>query len=113
MHELSLAQRICETVQRNVPPGKRVRVVVIEAGPLSGVVQEALEFGFEIVSKATGLDGVRLDYRKLTAPGTCPACQARFEVSEMWARCPRCGHEPVTVDGGSEFCLKEIEVDDV
>jgi hydrogenase nickel incorporation protein HypA/HybF len=113
MHELSLAQSICDTVARHLPAGKRVVSVVVEAGPLSGVVREALEFGFEIVSQAAGLGGARLEYRMLPAPGVCPACQARFQVTEMWARCPSCEHEPVTVEGGSEFRLKEIEVDDV
>jgi hydrogenase nickel incorporation protein HypA/HybF len=113
MHELSIAQHICEAVIRNVPAGKRAVSVVVEAGPLSGVVQEALEFGFEIASKAMGLGDTKLEYRTLAASGSCPACQARFEVTEMWARCPHCEHEPVTVEGGSELRLKEIEVDDV
>jgi hydrogenase nickel incorporation protein HypA/HybF len=113
MHELSIAQGICRTVLRHVPTGKRAVSVVVEAGPLCGVVQEALEFGFEIASQAMGLGGAKLDYRILAAPGSCPACQARFDVTEMWARCPRCQHEPVTVEGGSELRLKEIEVDDV
>jgi len=113
MHELAIAQRICETVIRNLPAGQRVVSVVVEAGPLCGVVQEALEFGFEIASQAMGLTGARLEYRKLAAAGVCPACHASFEVTQMWARCPRCEHEPVTVQGGGELRLKEIEVDDV
>lgn len=113
MHELALAQRICEVARAHVPAGRRLVSVAVEAGPLSGVVQEALEFGFEVVCKAAGLAGTRLDFVRLTAPGRCPACQAEFDVNEMWARCPACQHEPVTVTGGSEFRIKEIEVDDV
>jgi Zn finger protein HypA/HybF involved in hydrogenase expression len=34
-------------------------------------------------------------------------------VDQVWATCPECLHVPVTVVGGTEFRLKEIEVDDV
>ncbi len=112
MHELSLAQSICQIVTEHVAPGQQVKTVVVDCGPLSGVVPEALEFCFPIAAESAGLGEVELQLRRLTAPARCPACDATFEVDQMWASCPDCDHVPVTVTGGTDFRLKEIEVSD-
>jgi len=112
MHELSLAQSICQIVIEHLTPGQQVKTVVVDCGPLSGVVPEALEYCFPIAAEAAGLGDVQLRLERLTAPATCPACQAEFEVDQMWASCPACEHVPVTVTGGTELKLREIEVSD-
>ncbi|MBW2529411.1 MAG: hydrogenase maturation nickel metallochaperone HypA [Deltaproteobacteria bacterium] len=112
MHELGLAQGILRTVEPHVPAGQRLVAVVLEWGPLSGVVPEALETCWRIVAEAAGLGDARLQLLVVPGRGRCPACQAEFEVTEMWAECPACGRAPVTVSGGSAFRVKEIEVDD-
>ncbi len=113
MHELSLAQSICDVVQANITPKQRVTSVVVEWGPLSGVVPEALEYCFDIVAQASGLGDAKLTLQSTQPSAACSACQASFIVDEMGASCPECGHAPVTVEGGREFRLKEIEVEDV
>ena len=112
MHELSLAQGICDSVVRHAPEPQRVRTIVVEWGPLSGVVPQSLTYCFGIVAPAMGLTEAELELRTLPASARCPACDETFEVEEMWAACPACGHAPVTVLGGTDFRLKEIEVDD-
>lgn len=112
MHELSLAQSVVDTVARHVPEGRRLVAVTLEWGPMSGVVPEALETCFFIVAAAAGFEGVRLELAVIPAAARCPGCQAEFEVTEMWTECPKCGQAPVTVSGGREFRVKEIEVDD-
>lgn len=112
MHELGLAQSIIRTIEPHVPSGQRLVAVVVEWGPLSGVVPEALEACFDIVVAAAGLGGARLELRVVPAAARCPSCDARFDVTTMWAECPDCGHAPVTVAGGTEFRVKEIEVDE-
>ena len=72
MHELSLAKSICDTVARHVLKDQRVACVVVELGPLSGVVADALQFGFEIVAQQSGLAGARLEVHHLVAQGDCP-----------------------------------------
>ncbi|MBI4705213.1 MAG: hydrogenase maturation nickel metallochaperone HypA [Deltaproteobacteria bacterium] len=113
MHELTLAHRICQTVAAHVTATQRVVTVVLEWGPLCGVVAEAIEYCFPIAAEANGLGGARLELRRLPARARCSACGARFEVQEMWDGCPGCQHVPVTVEGGTEFRLKQIEVEDV
>ncbi len=113
MHELLLAKQICDTVNAHVGKGQRVTNVVVECGPVSGVVPEMLESCFPIAAEESGLAGVQLDLRCLSAKARCAACGEAFYVETMWARCPSCDHGPVTIEGGRELSVKEIEVDDV
>ncbi len=113
MHELSLAQGICDTVSPLVEADQRVVSIVVEVGPLSGVQPEALEYCFAIVAEQAGLSGAALDLVSLDARASCPACSEDFVIRFVWDACPGCGHSPVTVEGGREFRIKEFEVDDV
>lgn len=113
MHELLLAQHICDTVLAHVSEGQRVTTVVVECGPLAGVVPEALDLCFPIAAQNSGLTGARLEMRHLSAQANCPKCRERFCVLAMWDRCPACGHGPVTIEDGRVLCVKQIEVEDV
>ena len=55
MHELVLAQHICGTVNEHVGEGQRVIAVVVECGPASGVVPDALDFCFPIAARESGM----------------------------------------------------------
>jgi len=113
VHELALARRICEIAQASLPPGERVVRILVEVGALAGVVPEALQTCFGVVSEHYAMGGALLDLRRLEAKASCASCEAHFSVDTMWARCPGCGHSPVTVEGGRELRVKELEVDDV
>ena len=57
MHELSIAQSICEGVIAHAA-GRRVETMVIEVGTLSGVNRESLEF---VMPDAAEICGLELD----------------------------------------------------
>ena len=113
MHEIGLAQSICDAIRPLIPAQQRVVRVVVEVGPLCGVVPDALEYCFSLVAQHGGMQGAVLDIRLLEAPATCPSCRETFAVDSMWSFCPECGHAPVTVKGGRELRILEFEVDDV
>ncbi len=110
MHELSLAENICDIALAHTPKGQRIMTIVVECGPLSGVVPESLNFCFSFVAPQKGLKDTTLDLHQLSASADCPACSATQEVETMWAACTQCGHTPLTVKGGREFRVKEVEV---
>jgi hydrogenase nickel incorporation protein HypA/HybF len=110
MHELSLAQSICDTVKAHIPPQQNVVSIVVEWGPLSGIVPESLQYCFSVVASHSGLEGARLELRQLSAKASCPSCGANFEIDNMWAKCDLCGQSPVTVTGGREFTIREVVV---
>ena len=72
-----------------------------------------LESSFPIAAQESGLNGAKLELRRLTAKARCPSCGANLTVDGMWDRCTECGHGPVTIEGGRELIVKQIEVEDV
>ena len=112
MHELAISQTICSTVSSHLSAGQRPVKVVVECGPFSGVVPEALEFAFPVAAAHQGFPAARLELRRLSADAECPACSARFTVDTMWTLCPECGQGPVTAHGGRELNLVEIEIEE-
>lgn len=104
-------QNICDVVVRHATPNQRVITIVVECGPFCGVVGEALAYCFSIVGPERGLEDAKLEVRNLVAAATCPACSNTLDIDSMWACCDQCGHGPLTVEGGRELRVKEIEVE--
>jgi hydrogenase nickel incorporation protein HypA/HybF len=113
MHEVGIAESICDAVRTHVPDGHRLCRVVVEYGPLCGVAPQALGFAFEVVAGHVGLQGAVLEMRVSPAAASCPACSQQWKLEHLDWTCPACGHVPATVDGGEVLKVTEIEVDDV
>jgi hydrogenase nickel incorporation protein HypA/HybF len=112
MHELALSHQICRVARDHLGDGQRLVKVVVECGPMSGVVPEALEHCFPIAASAGGLDGALLELRRLRARARCPGCGRPVEVASMWDVCPGCGHAPLTVTDGRDLRVVELEVEE-
>ncbi len=113
MHELSLAHRVCDTVAAHIDPGQRLLCVTVECGPLCGVVPDALNHCFYLVAKSFGFEDAKLDLRLNKAPATCPNCSTQLEIESMWEVCPDCDHAPLTISGGRELRIRQIEIEEV
>ena len=113
MHELSISQAICSTAKSHAGEGQRIKRIVVEYGPFCGIVPESLDYCFSITAEQMGLDDARLELRVLSAKATCQGCNARFDVESMWESCQSCGYFPVTVEGGRELRVSELEVEEV
>ncbi len=113
MHELALSQNILDIARDHMGEARRLKRVVVSCGPFSGVEGDALEFCFGITAEHMGLGGARLEIRCPAAEAVCPACGARSQIDTMWAACDKCGHAPLTAQGGREFQIVEIEVEEV
>lgn len=114
MHELSIAQSIIETVQhemtaRAVPA---VTEIGLRIGVLSGVLPDALEFGFEALIAETPLEGCRLEIEHVPAQGQCLVCEKVFEVEEFFFSCPVCASGQVRVTQGYELDIAYLEVEE-
>ena len=103
MHELALTESLVDRVAdaHGRPPGHAVHVRV---GLLSGVVPEAMEFCFDVVTAGGPLDGATLVVERV--PGRI-ACRAlRGGVARPTATCCRsagCGSADVEVVAGREL----------
>ena len=111
MHEMSVTQGIIDICEQHAA-GRRVLSLDVEIGELSGVVPEAIEFCFEACSQGTLLEGAGLNIIRIPGRGRCQECGAETPLASVFEACAQCGGFRVTLEGGEEMRVREIEVDE-
>ncbi|MGH7135270.1 MAG: hydrogenase maturation nickel metallochaperone HypA, partial [Pirellulales bacterium] len=94
MHELSIAQCLvdsaCDAAQRE--GSQRVTRLLARIGVLSGVVNEALRFSFDLAAEGTACQGAVLEIEEVAVSVLCPKCRAPSQLADCWRFvCPTCG----------------------
>lgn len=112
MHEVSVMQSALRIAleQARDQHAERIHRIALRVGRFSGVVPEALEFAFDVVTSGTIAEGATLTIEELPLSCHCPACGHGFEPPNFEFTCPACGHERTTVRGGQELELAYLEV---
>jgi hydrogenase nickel incorporation protein HypA/HybF len=115
MHELSIASSIVDAVTESAAayPGARVQEVRLRVGALASVIEDSLQFCWEITVEGTPLAGSRLVVHIQPVVAHCGACGQDGELLSLQSfRCPHCG-EPVTdLRHGRELEIESIEIED-
>lgn len=109
MHELSITQGIVDAVAERFPD-RRVNVVRLEIGRLSGVLPDAVRFCFDVVAADTVVQGARLEIDEPGGRARCRACSDEFELDDPILLC-RCGSASVEVLAGADLRIVSVEVD--
>ncbi|MBI1750557.1 MAG: hydrogenase maturation nickel metallochaperone HypA [Acidobacteria bacterium] len=113
MHELSIANSILEAVQAEAARrgGVCVRSVGVRVGEWSGVVPEALEFGFEALVKDTAWKSLKLQIERCPRRQRCTACGHEFAVDGYEWNCPACNSSQTVPISGDELEIAYLEVE--
>jgi hydrogenase nickel incorporation protein HypA/HybF len=100
MHEVGIARSVIDAALEAVPEGGTLSGVTVTIGPMSGVVADSLQFGFEVASKATPAEGSDLEIVEVPLVVHCDACDADFESDDPAVlRCPQCAGVATIVSG--------------
>lgn len=113
MHEVGLmleAVRVAVDEAR-ARGAERVTALRLRVGALSGVVPEALEFAFDLVTAGTPAAGARLELERVRARWRCARCGQEYESTEGWPACPRCESAEAELLEGRELELVNIEIE--
>lgn len=115
MHELPVTQAILDTALVAAQQAGAQRIVAIDLviGEMSGIVDDSVQFYFDILSQGTPAAGAALRFQRQPARAVCPDCDHSYAAAPPLAPfCPACGSPRVQVSGGRQFFLESIEIDD-
>jgi hydrogenase nickel incorporation protein HypA/HybF len=113
MHELSIATSIIEMVEEELERrgGARLHAVHLKLGALSGVVQEALLFSYEVAAEGTQLKGSQLLIEPVPVTIYCPNCDAQRQLKSIQNFiCPECGTPTPDIVHGKELEIISLEI---
>jgi hydrogenase nickel incorporation protein HypA/HybF len=113
MHELSITQGILDVTLDAARKAGAQRIVAIDLviGELSGMVDDSIQFYFDILSRDTLAEKAVLRFRREPCIVICRECGSRSEACAPLAPvCPQCGSVKLQVTGGREFRVESIEV---
>jgi hydrogenase nickel incorporation protein HypA/HybF len=111
MHELSITEHLLEITLRHAAEAgaERVTDLHLVVGELSSIVDDSVQFYWDIISEGTTAAGARLHFRRVAAELVCQSCGARYSPREALP-CPACGSDRIRVVAGEEFYLDAIDV---
>lgn len=112
MHELSICESVLQTLEDYAVRERFSKVlrVRLEIGCFGGVEPEAIRFGFDVVTRGTIAEGAALEIVELPGAAWCFDCGRSFEVTERGADCPACHGARLSVTGGDELRIRDMEV---
>jgi len=113
MHELSVTESILEISLRhaNQANAKRITNLYLVIGQLASIVDDSVQFYWDIVSKGTIADGATLHFRRIPATLLCIDCNNQYKPGEDGFTCPNCRSDHIKVVSGEEFYMEAIDVE--
>jgi hydrogenase nickel incorporation protein HypA/HybF len=113
MHELSVTESLLEIALRHAGKAgaQRITRLNIVIGELSSIVDESVQFYWDIVSKDTIAEGAELHFERVDGTLRCLTCGHTFPLNRRDFACPACGERKVVAVGGDDFRLDSIEIE--
>ena len=113
MHELSVTESILEIAIRHAQAqkAKKITGLYLVIGQWSSVVDDSVQFYWDMVSEDTICSGAKLHFTRIPAEFLCNDCHKTFNMDQQLAPCPHCGSMRVKITAGEEFFLASIEIE--
>lgn len=113
MHELSITESILEIALRHGEENnaKIITDIYLVIGDLSSVVDESIQFYWNIISENTIAKDAHLHFKRIQTRLKCLSCSKEYQLSDSEIACPYCHSNKVQVIAGEEFYLEAIEID--
>ncbi len=113
MHELAITQSMLDLVlgEAEKAEAKSVAKINLVIGEMTGVVDRAVQFYFDFLSKGTTAQGAALSFRVIPTTARCRQCGKDFELGEFNWTCPYCQSNNMEIIAGKELFVESIEVE--
>lgn len=113
MHELAVTENLLEIAIRHGKTAGAIRIsnLYLVIGQLSSIIDDSVQFYWDIISKGTIADGAELHFHRKPVEIFCKECADQFTPSGDDFSCPNCGSTKIRVISGEEFYLEAIDVE--
>jgi hydrogenase nickel incorporation protein HypA/HybF len=113
MHELGVTESILNIALQHATKAGAARITEVNLviGELSSIVDDSVQFYWDMISDGTIAQGAILNFKRIPATLRCDVCGHEFSIHQERFTCPACGSKQVSVAGGEDFFLESIDVD--
>lgn len=114
MHELPITQSLLDITLKHAEAAgaTKVKQLNLVIGQMASIVDESVQFYWDIVAKDTIAEGATLHFERLPATFYCFNCSHQFQLNgQADFSCPQCHSSQVRVVGGDDFRLDSIDVE--
>ncbi|MBL8079532.1 MAG: hydrogenase maturation nickel metallochaperone HypA [Anaerolineales bacterium] len=113
MHELAVTQSILKIAIDHAEQAnaKQITDLHIVMGELSSMVDDSIQFYWEIIAKDTIAQKAQLHFRRVPAELQCVICSEKYHPTNEELICPKCGNAGAKILSGEEFFLETIDVE--
>jgi hydrogenase nickel incorporation protein HypA/HybF len=113
MHELPIAENILHIALDHAAQAGASRVTDLHLviGQLSSIVDDSIQFYWDIISQETLCAGATLHFERVPATLRCQDCGHTYTLTRELMACPQCDSIRLKVIAGEEFRLESIEVE--
>ena len=113
MHELPVTQSLLKIALEHAEKAgaKQVTALNIVIGELSSMVDDSIQFYWEVIAKDTIAEKAVLNFRRITAELQCMTCFEKYHPTDKELVCPQCGGVGAKIIAGEEFFLEAIDVE--
>lgn len=113
MHELSVTEHILNLALQYAAQNHATRVtdIYLVIGRLSSIVDDSIQFYWDIISNNTICEGAQLHFERVPARLLCTDCKQEYDISTELTPCPACSSTRIQVLRGEEFYLDSIAIE--
>lgn len=113
MHELPVTQSLLNIALKHGEQAgaSRITDIYLVIGELSSIVDDSIQFYWDIISRDTIAMGATLHFERVPSRMLCLDCNTDYHPTNGQLACPQCDGGRVKVAGGDEFRLDSIEIE--
>jgi hydrogenase nickel incorporation protein HypA/HybF len=113
MHELPITESILKIAVDHAEQhnARKVTDLYLVIGQLSSIVDDSVQFYWDIISANSICEGATLHFERIPAELRCLDCGETYTIPDQLSPCPQCGSVRVQTLSGEEFRLESIEIE--
>jgi hydrogenase nickel incorporation protein HypA/HybF len=113
MHELAITEQILNLALHHAKEAnaRQVTDLHLQIGALSTIIDDSVQFYWDIISKDSLCQGATLHFQRTPAQFHCHTCNQDYTLANELTACPHCDGIQVQIISGQEFQLMAIDVE--